>query len=91
MKKARRIKGTFEDNLWILVKENACLDRFRNLLGLRTNSDLLCRDPVEKSSNLTVFDFCLQHDQEDIYKYLRKKLSPSQKCQVADWADMSSV
>jgi len=33
----RRIKGTFEENLWILVKENAHLGRFRNLLGLRTN------------------------------------------------------
>ena len=91
MGKARRIKGTFEENLWILVKENAHLGRFRNLLELRTNPDLLCRDPVEKSSNLTVFDFCRQHDQEDIYKYLRRKLRPSQKEQVADWADVSSV
>ena len=88
MGKARRIKGTFEENLWILAKENAHLGRFRNLLGLRTNPDLLCRDPVEKNSNLTVFDFCRQHDQEDIYKYLRRKLSLSQKDQVADWADM---
>jgi hypothetical protein len=88
MAKSHRIKGTFEENLWILVKENANLARFRKLLELRTNPDLLCRDPIERDSTLTVFDFCRQHDQKDIYQYLRRKLSPSQKEKVADWTDV---
>ena len=87
MAKAQRIEGAFEENLWILVKENANLDRFKDLLELRTNPNLFCKDPVEKGSELTVFDFCRQHNQKDIYKFLRGKLSPDKKSKVADWSE----
>jgi len=79
--------GTFEKNLWILVKENANLDRFRQLLELRLQPDLFCRDPIERRSKLTVFDFCRQHHQQDIYNFLRRKLRPDQKTNVAAWPD----
>ena len=83
----KRIKGTFEKNLWILVKENANLNRFRALLQIRTNPDFFCKDPIEKDSELTVFDFCRSHNQEDIYTFLRRKLSPEQRARVAEWSD----
>jgi len=85
MAKSHRIEGTFEENLWTLVKENANLDRFRELFELRKNPDLFCKDPIETLSKETVFDFCLQHNQEDIYSFLRKKLSSADKKKVVEF------
>jgi len=85
--KSQRIEGTFEENLWIRVKENANKDRFRELLELRQEPDLFCSDPVEKNSKLTVFDFCREHDQKDIYEFLRGKLNPKSKAKVPAWSN----
>jgi hypothetical protein len=85
MAKTHRIEGTFEENLWTLVKENANLDRFRELFELRTKPDLFCKDPIEKSSKESVFDYCLQHNQADIYSFLRRKLSGDDKKKVVEF------